>query len=121
VSDASGTQTLEVRKNKDDYYARSSVTKGVYKINSDVGKELEKTPEDYRNKKVYDFGFSDPTKIDITGSAGDKSFVRSGTDWKLNGQPWTRVRCKPLSIGSGMPQLRNLWTPASQHRSLRQL
>jgi hypothetical protein len=86
VSDPSGTQTLEVRKNKDDYYARSSVTKGVYKINSDVGKELEKSPEDYRNKKIFDFGFSDPTKIDITGSAGDKSFVRSGTDWKLNGQ-----------------------------------
>src|SRR5206468_5852131 len=34
VSDPAGTQTLEVRKNKDDYYARSSVTKGVYKINS---------------------------------------------------------------------------------------
>jgi hypothetical protein len=86
VSDASGTQTLEVHKNKDDYYARSSVTKGVYKVTSDLGKELEKTPEDFRNKKLYDFGFSDPTKIDITGSAGDKSFVRSGTDWKLNGQ-----------------------------------
>src|SRR3954447_12175393 len=86
VSDASGTQTLDVRKNKDDYYARSSVTKGAYKITSDVGKEFEKTPEDFRNKKLYDFGFSDPTKIDITGSAGDKSFVRSGTDWKLNGQ-----------------------------------
>jgi hypothetical protein len=86
VSDASGTQTLEVRKNKDDYYARSSVTKGAYKINSDIGKELEKSPEDFRNKKIYDFGFSDPTKIDITGSAGDKSLVRSGTDWKLNGQ-----------------------------------
>ncbi len=86
VSDSSGTQTLEVRKNKDDYYARSSVAKGAYKISSDLGKELEKTPEDYRNKKIFDFGFSDPTKIDITGSAGDKSFTRSGTDWKLNGQ-----------------------------------
>src|SRR3954454_8976903 len=86
VSDASGTQTLEVRKNKDDYYAKSSVVKGVYKVNSDLGKELEKAPEDFRNKKLYDFGFSDPTKIDITGSAGDKSFVRSGTDWKLSGK-----------------------------------
>jgi hypothetical protein len=86
VSDASGTQTLELRKNKDDYYARSSMTKGAYKVNADLGKEFEKTPEDYRNKKIYDFGFTDPTKIDITGSAGDKSFVRSGTDWKLNGQ-----------------------------------
>ncbi|MFL6416311.1 MAG: DUF4340 domain-containing protein [Bryobacteraceae bacterium] len=86
VSDSSGTQTLEVRKNKDDYYARSSLVKGAYKVSSDLGKELEKSPEEFRNKKLYDFGFSDPTKIDITGSAGDKSFVRSGTDWKLNGQ-----------------------------------
>lgn len=86
VSDPSGTQTLEVRKNKEDYYAKSSVTKGVFKISSDLGKELEKSPEDFRNKKLYDFGFGDLSKLEITGSAGDKTFVHSGTDWKLNNQ-----------------------------------
>jgi hypothetical protein len=86
VSDAAGTQTLDVRKNKDDYYARGSTVKGVYKVSSDLGKELEKSLDDFRNKKVFDFGFSDPTKIEVSGSPGDKTYIRSGTDWKLNGQ-----------------------------------
>ena len=86
VTDASGTQTLDVRKNKDDYYARSAVAGGVYKVSSDLGKELEKTVEDFRNKKVFDFGFSDPTKFELTGTAGEKTYQRSGTDWKLGNQ-----------------------------------
>ncbi len=86
VSDTAGTQTLEVRKNKDDYYARGSSVKGVYKVSSDLGKELEKTLDDFRNKKVFDFGFSDPTKIEVSGSSGDRTYIRSGTGWKLNGQ-----------------------------------
>jgi hypothetical protein len=86
VTDAAGTQTLEVRKSKDDYYARSSSVKGAYKVSSDLGKELEKTLDDFRNKKIFDFGFSDPTKIETGGSLGDKTYVRSGTDWKSNGQ-----------------------------------
>ncbi|MBV8070048.1 MAG: DUF4340 domain-containing protein [Acidobacteriaceae bacterium] len=86
VTDAGGTQTLQVRKNKDDYYAKSSVVSGVYKISADLGKSLEKTPEDFRNKKIFDFGFSDPTKIGIQQASGEKVLARSGTDWKLNGQ-----------------------------------
>ena len=86
VTDASGTQTLDVRKNKDDYYAKSSAVKGVYKISSDLGKEIEKPLEDFRNKKVFDFGFSDPNKIEVQQGASDKIFTRTGSDWKLNGQ-----------------------------------
>jgi hypothetical protein len=86
VTDASGTQTLDVRKNKDDYYAKSSVVKGVYKISSDLGKEIEKPLDDFRNKKIFDFGFSDPNKIEVQQGASDKVFTRAGSDWKLNGQ-----------------------------------
>ena len=32
VTDATGTQTLEVRKSKDVYYAKSSVVEGVHKV-----------------------------------------------------------------------------------------
>jgi hypothetical protein len=86
VTDASGKQTLDVRKNKDDYYAKSSVVKGVYKISSDLGKEVEKPLDDFRNKKIFDFGFSDPTKIDVQQGANGKLLTRSGTDWKMNGK-----------------------------------
>jgi len=103
VSDTGGTQTLDVRKNKDDYYARSSSVKGVYKVSSDLGKELEKSLDDFRNKKVFDFGFSDPTKIELTGSPGDKTYNRSGTDWKLNGQVMD-----PGSVQAFVDKLRDL-------------
>jgi hypothetical protein len=86
VTGISGTQTLDVRKNKDDYYARSSQVKGAYKVSSDLGKEVGKTLDDFRNKKILDFGFSDPTKIQVSGSTGDKTYNRNGTDWKLNNQ-----------------------------------
>jgi Domain of unknown function (DUF4340) len=86
VSDAAGTQTLDLRKNKDDYYAKSSVVKGFYKVPADLGKEIEKPLEDFRNKKIFDFGFADPTKIELQEGGSDKTYVRSGADWKLNGQ-----------------------------------
>ncbi|MBV9407044.1 MAG: DUF4340 domain-containing protein [Acidobacteriaceae bacterium] len=86
VTDASGTQDLTVRKNKDDYYAKSSVVEGVYKVSSDLGKALEKSPDDFRNKKIFDFGFSDLTKFEIQQGTSDKVYIRSGSDWKLNGQ-----------------------------------
>ncbi len=86
VSDASGTQTLELRKSKDDYFARSSVVPGVFKIASDTGKAIDKPLEDFRNKKIFDFGFSDPTKITLQSGSGEKSLARSGTDWKIDGK-----------------------------------
>ncbi len=103
VTDAGGTQTLDVRKNKDDYYAKTSVVPGYFKVSSDLGKALEKTPEDFRNKKIFDFGFSDPTKIQIQQGASDKNFVRSGTDWKLNGQTMD-----PGNVQSLIDKLRDL-------------
>ena len=86
VSDAAGTQSLEVRKNKDDYYAKSSAVPGVYKVSADLGKEIEKPLDDFRNKKIFDFGFTDPTKIEVQQGGADKVLVRSGSDWKVGNQ-----------------------------------
>ncbi len=87
VADPSGTQTLQIRKNKDDFYAKSSAVPGDYKISSDLGKAVDgKNVDDFRNKKIFDFGFSDPTKIGVTGSGVDKVVTRSGTDWKSGNQ-----------------------------------
>ena len=86
VADAAGTQTLDIRKNKDDYYAKSSAVPGIYKVSSDLGKAVDKSLDDFRNKKIFDFGFSDPSKIEIQSGSNDKTLVRSGTDWKINGR-----------------------------------
>jgi len=47
----SGVQTLEVRKNKDDYYAKSSAADGVYKVDSTLGQALDKKLDDFISKK----------------------------------------------------------------------
>ena len=49
VTTESGTQEVRVRKNKDNYYAKSSVVEGMYKISSDLGQELGKNLDDFRN------------------------------------------------------------------------
>jgi Domain of unknown function (DUF4340) len=46
-----GVQTLEVRKDKTDYYAKSSVVPGAYKVDSALGQALDKKAEDFQSKK----------------------------------------------------------------------
>lgn len=87
VTDASGTQTLEVRKAKDDYYAKSSVVEGVHKVTKDLGTGLDKSVDDFRNKKIFDFGFSDPTKIQFKDGAKNVAYEKSGDKWLSGGKP----------------------------------
>ena len=83
VSDASGTQTIELRKDKDkNYYAKSSVVEGIYKAPSDVGEGLDKDLNSFRNKKLFDFGFNDPTKITINKT----TYEKSGEKWMSGGK-----------------------------------
>src|SRR5712692_9312395 len=80
VTDVSGTQELQVRKNKDDYYAKSSAVAGVYKISSGTGTGLDKSLDDFRNKKLFDFGFAEPEKIGIHDGSKNYFLTRSGSD-----------------------------------------
>jgi len=86
ITDAASTQTLDVRKNKDDYFAKSSVVKGAYKVNADLGAGVDKSLDAFRNKKIFDFGFSDPTKIQIRNGSADTTLQKTGSDWKSNGK-----------------------------------
>jgi hypothetical protein len=81
VTAESGTQELQVRKSKDDYYAKSSAVEGVYKVAGSVGKGLDKSLEDFRNKKLFDFGFSDPNKIEIRDGTKSYFLSKGGEDW----------------------------------------
>ncbi|HEY6384442.1 MAG TPA: DUF4340 domain-containing protein [Candidatus Acidoferrum sp.] len=81
VTDASGTEELQVRKNKDDYYAKSSAVEGVYKVGNDLGTALDKTVDDFRNKKLFDMGFNDPEKIGLHEGAKAYYLTKGGSDW----------------------------------------
>jgi hypothetical protein len=91
VTDESGTQELQVRKaqvgkSEDKYYAKSSVVDGIYKINSDLGQSLDKGVEEFRNRKLFDFGFSDPNKVELHIGSKAYLFTRSGEDWWQDGK-----------------------------------
>ena len=78
VADAGGNQTLEVRKDKDkNCYARSSAVEGTYKVASDLADALDKNLDDFRNKKLFDFGFSDPNKVELQ----TVTYAKSGDKW----------------------------------------
>jgi hypothetical protein len=81
VTAESGSQELQVRKNKDDYYAKSSAVEGVYKVPSTLGKALDKSLDDFRNKKLFDLGSDDPNKIEVRDGVKTYFLTRSGEDW----------------------------------------
>jgi len=81
VTDASGTAELQVRKNKEDYYVKSSAVEGVYKVGSDLGTALDKSVDDFRNKKLFDLGFTDPEKIELHEGARTYFLTKGGSDW----------------------------------------
>jgi hypothetical protein len=81
VTDASGTEELQVRKSKDNYYAKSSAVEGVFKVGNDLGTALDKAVEDFRNKKLFDLGFTDPEKIELHDGAKAYFLTKGGSDW----------------------------------------
>jgi len=85
LTDVSGTQELQIRKSKDDYFAKSTAVAGIYKVATNVGTSTDKILNYFRNKKVFDFGFVDPDKIEAHDGAKSYFLTHSGSDWWSNG------------------------------------
>jgi len=81
-----GPQKLEVRKDKDNYFAKSSVVDGAYKVDANLGAALDKSLDDFRNKKLFDLGFEEPDKIELHAGAKFWFLTRNGSDWWSNGK-----------------------------------
>jgi hypothetical protein len=103
LTDQAGTQELRVRKDKDTYYAKSSLVDGAYKVDADLGKALDKGLDDFRNKKLFDFGYNDPTKIEMHAESKAYYLSKSGTDWWSNGK-----KMDAESVQSFIAKLRDL-------------
>jgi hypothetical protein len=82
VTDAAGAQQLEVRRDKDkNYCARSSAVAGVHKVASDLGEGVGKSLDDFRNKKLFDFGWSDPSQVEIRDGARQAAYQKLPDRW----------------------------------------
>jgi hypothetical protein len=78
VVDNTGPQSMEIRKDKDkNYYVKSSAVEGVYKVAADLGDALDKSPDDFRSKKLFDFGFAEPTKVQLQNA----TYQKTGEKW----------------------------------------
>lgn len=96
ITDLSGTQELQVHKDKDNYYAKSSVVEGTYKVDSSLGQSMDKGLDDFRNKKVFDFGYRDPDKIEMHDGSKAVFLSRSGADWWSNGKKMDAIDAQGL-------------------------
>ncbi len=96
MTDPNGTQTLEIHKVKDDYFAKSSKVATAHKMSKDMATGFEKSVDDFRNKKLFDFGFSNPTKIELKDGAKAATYEKSGENWVSGGKPMDSVGIQAL-------------------------
>ncbi len=103
VVDEAGAHTLTIAKGSPDgspngsgekHYAKSSDIEGVYEVSSTLPEALDKPVEDFRNKKLFNFGFVDPASVQVRDGdtrlaiekREDKWVLTSGGDRELNSE-----------------------------------
>jgi hypothetical protein len=95
VVDEAGAHTLTIAKDGDDkYFAKSSDLGGIYEVSSTLPEALDKPVDDFRNKKLFDFGFVDPGSIQLRdgdtrltiAKKEDKWLLTSGGDRELDAE-----------------------------------
>jgi hypothetical protein len=96
VTDTAGTKTLEIRKAKDDCYAKSSTLEGVYKANKDLCEGMDKPLADFRNKKLFEFAFSDPNRVEFTDNGKTVVYEKDKDGWKSGGKAMDSVGIQNL-------------------------
>jgi hypothetical protein len=81
VTDAAGEHRLEVRTINDVVYAKGTAAEDPYKVETELG-TIGKDLGVYRNKKLFDFGWEDPTRIEVDG----KVYEKKDTNWLSGGK-----------------------------------
>lgn len=88
VTDEGGVHTLTVAKGKDDkYYAKSSdLEGGVFEVSSTMAEGLDKKLEDFRNKKLFDFGFKELAKLELRDGDTRVAVEKTEDKWLLTSE-----------------------------------
>jgi len=59
---------------------------------ADLADALEKSVDDFRNKKLFDFGFSDPSRVEVKGAG----YSKAGDKWTANGKTMDNASVQTL-------------------------
>lgn len=90
LTGGAGTYILDVRKDKDDTYAKSSAVAGTWKIDSSsassLDQDLGRSLDDFRSKQLFDFGYTDPDQIEYHSGATAVVLTHAGNTWLSNGR-----------------------------------
>lgn len=85
LTDSTGTQTLQVREDHDNYYAQSSAVPGAWNVTVALGEAVTRTLDSFRNKQLFDFAYAEPDKIEVHTGTKMLYLVHQGQDWYSGG------------------------------------
>ncbi|MBI1353733.1 MAG: DUF4340 domain-containing protein [Acidobacteria bacterium] len=83
VEDAKGSHTLKVIRDGERYLAQSSDQQGVYEVSATFAESLQKNLADFREKKLFDFGFEPLAKISLRDGATSAAIEKKADKWAL--------------------------------------
>jgi Domain of unknown function (DUF4340) len=87
VADSAGVQQIEVRRDQEkNFYAKSTAVEGIHKIASPVGEAIEKNLDTYRNHKLFDFGWTEVSKLEIAKGGTTAAYQKAGEHWTSGGK-----------------------------------
>lgn len=102
VYDASGARQIQIRKNGEHFYARSDAVEGAYRLERGI-EGVDKSLDELRNKKLFDFGFTDPVRVAVVAEGLTTELKRVELDWQRGGQ-----KMDGASVSKLIDELRDL-------------
>lgn len=106
VVDEAGSHTLKVVKADEKYFANSSDLDGVYEVSSTLAESLNKKLEDFRNKKLFDFGFNDLSNLQLRDGETRVAVEKKDDKWVLASEGGREVESH--KVQTLIDSLRNL-------------
>jgi hypothetical protein len=85
-TDEYGSNALEIRKNKNDYYATTTALPGAFKLSDKLGKYLGDTIDDFREKMLFSVGPERIDKAELHNGPRAYYLDHSGSDWWSDGK-----------------------------------
>jgi hypothetical protein len=94
---ADGTRSAEFRRDKDNtLYARSDDLSGIYPVQSDLESYLKKSLEEFRNKRLFDFGFADVFTLRYEAGGRALNLSKPNEQWQLDGKGTDSAKANKL-------------------------
>jgi hypothetical protein len=94
---ADGARTAEFRRDKNNtIYARSEDLGGIYPVQSELESYLKKGLEEFRNKRLFDFGFSDVFTLRYESGGRTLHLTKPNEQWQLDGKSTDSAKANKL-------------------------